>query len=176
MTMRQLEDKNERKQEQQNQRYILQQRCKRALCCSCRLSVSSETESASSERFASVSTLAHAMVQQRLDQMINQTQKPDDPYQASRASTTRRHRTAKFVVLMVAMEKCTDDPREDFRASMVEMITANRIEDPRDLRRLLNYYVSVNSDDCREVILEAFHEVCSSLFSSSSYSCKSRYC
>lgn len=78
----------------------------------------------------------------------------------------RKHRSTeetKFVV-MVAMEKCSDDPREDFRVSMMEMILANRIDDPKDLRNLLNYYISMNSEECHDVILEVFHEVCSSLF------------
>uniref|UniRef100_A0A803NYV1 Transcription repressor n=1 Tax=Cannabis sativa TaxID=3483 RepID=A0A803NYV1_CANSA len=102
--------------------------CSRALCCSsCRLSVSSseEAESTNSDRFASVSSLAHAMVQER----------------------------------------------EDFRESMVEMIMANRIREPKDLRSLLNYYVSMNSDEYHGVILEVFHEVCSRLF----LSCKGHY-
>ena len=78
--------------------------------------------------------------------------------------------TTKFV-LMVAMEKSSDDPREDFRESMEEMIMANRIEEPKDLRILLNYYVSMNSEEYHGVILEVFHQVCSRLF----LSCKGQY-
>ena len=84
---------------------------------------------------------------------------------------TSAYNATKFV-LMVAMEKCSDDPREDFRESMVEMITANRIDEPRDLRSLLDYYVSMNSEEYHGVILEVFHEVCSHLFL---YSCKGQY-
>jgi len=47
---------------------------------------------------------------------------------------------------------------------MMEMITTNRISDPKDLRRLLNCYISMNSEELRSVILEVFHEVCSNLF------------
>lgn len=75
----------------------------------------------------------------------------------------QRNEDTKFVV-MVAMEKCSNDPKEDFRVSMMEMILANRIEKPKDLRNLLNYYISMNSDECHGVILDVFHEVCSNLF------------
>ena len=74
----------------------------------------------------------------------------------------QRNEGTKFVV-MVAMEKCSYDPRKDFRESMVEMITANRIQEPKDLRSLLNYYVSMNSE-YHGIILEVFHEVCTNLF------------
>ncbi|KAK8477888.1 hypothetical protein V6N11_020975 [Hibiscus sabdariffa] len=73
----------------------------------------------------------------------------------------RRHRSeGTTFVVMVAMEKCSYDPREDFRKSMAKMITANRIQQPKELRILLNYYVSVNSDEYHGIILEVFHEVC----------------
>ncbi|MBA0867940.1 hypothetical protein Goshw_006288 [Gossypium schwendimanii] len=134
--------------------------CK-ALCCSCRISVSSseEAESSDSDRLASVSSLTHAMVQERLDQMINERQVTKHA-----AKRGQRSEGTKFVV-MVAMEKCSYDPREDFRESMVEMIMANRIQQPKDLRSLLNYYVSMNSEEYHGIILEVFHEVCRNLFS-----------
>ncbi|CAK9146607.1 unnamed protein product [Ilex paraguariensis] len=121
-----------------------------ALCCSCRLSVSSseEAEGSGSDRFPTISSIAHAMVQERLDQMIRERQE-------ARHEGRRRARgeCTKFIV-MVAMEKSSDDPVEDFRESMVEMIMANRISEPKDLRCLLNCYVSMNSEEYRGVILE----------------------
>lgn len=150
---------------QQKQQHQLQQRGCKALCCSCRFSVSSSEEaesSSASDRFPSVSSLAHAMVQERLDQMIR-ARHVERRRQQSREGT-------KFVV-MVAMEKSSYDPREDFRESMMEMITANRLQDAKDLRSLLNYYISMNSDEYHSLILEVFHEVCTSLF----LSCKC-YC
>ncbi|XP_059636361.1 probable transcription repressor OFP9 [Cornus florida] len=132
----------------------------RSLCCTCRLSVSSseETESSNSDRFGTISSLAHAMVQERLDQMIRERQE-------ARHKERRRARGegAEFIV-MVALEKSSYDPREDFRESMVEMIMANRIYEPKDLRKLLNCYVSMNSEEYRGIILEVFHEVCTNLF------------
>ncbi|XP_058763519.1 probable transcription repressor OFP9 [Vicia villosa] len=150
-----------------------QRKCK-ALCCSSnRFSVSSSEEaenssssSSISDRFPSVSTLAHAMVQERLDQMIREKL---ETRHVERKMEKKREGT-KFVV-MLAMEKCSYDPREDFRESMMEMITANRIRDAKDLRSLLNYYVSMNSEEYHGLILEIFHEVCSNLF----LSCKCKW-
>nr|POE57911.1 putative transcription repressor ofp9 [Quercus suber] len=104
------------------------------------------------DRFASISSLAHAMVQERLDQMIRERQE-------ARQGERRRQSSegTKFIV-MVALENCSYDPREDFRESMVEMIMTNRIQDPKDLRSLLNYYVSMNTDEYHGTILEVFHE------------------
>lgn len=151
------------KQQRQQQHQSQQRGCK-ALCCSCRFSVSSseEAESSASDRFPSVSSLAHAMVQERLDQMIRERL---EARHVERRRQQNREGT-KFVV-MVAMEKCSYDPREDFRESMMEMITVSRLQEAKDLRSLLNYYVSMNSEDYRSLILEVFHEVCTSLFSSS---------
>ncbi|XP_023003472.1 probable transcription repressor OFP9 [Cucurbita maxima] len=133
-----------------SQRHRQKQRAYRALCCrctcNCRLGFSSseETESFGSERFPSDSSDSHAM-----DKMIREKQRIEE---------------TKFVV-MVAMEKCSDDPKEDFRVSMMEMILGNGIEKPKDLRSLLNCYISMNSDECHHgVISEVFHEVCCNLF------------
>lgn len=147
------------------QHHHQEQSAYRALCCgcscNCRLSFSSseETESFNSDKFPSVSSIAHAMVQERLEQMIREKREVRNGKERKK----QRSEDTKFVV-MVAMEKCSDDPKEDFRVSMTEMILANRIEEPKDLRNLLNYYISMNSDECHGVIFEVFHEVCSNLF------------
>jgi len=148
-----------------------QQRGCKALCCSSnRFSVSSseeaESSSSASDRFPSVSTLAHAMVQERLDQMIREKL---EARHVERKREKRREGT-KFVV-MLATEKCSYDPREDFRESMMEMITVYRLEDAKDLRRLLNYYMSMNPEEYHSLILEIFHEVCTNLF----LSCKCQW-
>lgn len=150
--------------EYKKQQQKIQQRGCRALCCSCRLSVSSSEEAAesssASDRYASISSLAHAMVQERLDQMIREKQQMEARHKERRRL---KNEGIKFVV-MVAMEKSSYDPREDFRESMVEMILANRLQEPKDLRSLLNYYISMNSQDYHGIILEVFHEVCTNLF------------
>ncbi|KAK9137402.1 hypothetical protein Sjap_007996 [Stephania japonica] len=49
---------------------------------------------------------------------------------------------------MVAIDKYSHDPRKDFRDSMVEMTTANQIEDPKDLRVPVNLgHVHNDHDD-----------------------------
>ncbi|KDP42065.1 hypothetical protein JCGZ_01853 [Jatropha curcas] len=156
--------------EYKKQKKLLQERGCKALCCSCRLSVSSSEElatesSANSDRYASISSLAHAMVQERLDQMIKERQQEEEEARHNKEKTRLKHEAInnKFVV-MVAMEKSSYDPREDFRESMVEMIVANRLEEPKDLRSLLNYYMSMNSQEYHGMILEVFHEVCTNLF------------
>ncbi|RDX73839.1 putative transcription repressor OFP9, partial [Mucuna pruriens] len=136
------------------QKQVQQRGCK-ALCCSCRLSVSSseEAESTGSDRFPSVSSLAHAMVQERLDQMIRERM------EARHVERRRQQiREGTKFVMMVAMEKSSYDPRQDFRDSIMEMITANHLQDAKDLRSLLNYYISINSNQCHTLILEVFHE------------------
>lgn len=112
-----------------------------------------DESSNNSHRFQTVSTISHAMVQERLEQMIRERQE----------NRRARREETKFVV-MVAMEKSSYDPREDFRESMEEMIIANRIHEAKDLRRLLNYYVMMNAEEFRGIILEVFHDVCTDLF------------
>ncbi|XP_057811271.1 probable transcription repressor OFP9 [Salvia miltiorrhiza] len=135
-----------------------QSSCSQAFCGTCRLSVSSsspeeaEAEAATDEA-QTVSSIAHAMVQVRLDQMIRERRR--------RAAT---HEQETKLVVIVAMEKSSYDPREDFRDSMEQIIVANRIHETKDLRRLLNYYVSMNSEEFRGTILEVFHQVCTDLF------------
>ncbi|RRT85822.1 hypothetical protein B296_00003191 [Ensete ventricosum] len=142
------------------------QRCGSGLCCnSCRLSVSSSSSSEGvntsddSEQLRSLSNLAHGMVQARLQQMINQWEPPP---------RRRRHmvgeRSSGGCVVLIAMDKRSYDPKGDFKMSIQDVITSKRMEEPRELRSLLNCYMSVNSPEHRQVILEAFHEVCCTLF------------
>ncbi|KAJ8567979.1 hypothetical protein K7X08_020701 [Anisodus acutangulus] len=138
-----------------------------ALCCSCRLSVSSsseEAESSNSDRYPTISSLTHSMVQERLDKMIREREEAKNEERGRRRMRrAEREEKTKFIV-MIAMEKSSYDPREDFRESIEQMIMANRIHDTKDLRRLLNYYVSMNAEEYRGIILEVFHEVCTSFF------------
>ncbi|KAK9130048.1 hypothetical protein Sjap_010535 [Stephania japonica] len=92
-----------------------------------------------SEGVRTISSLAHAMVQDRLDQMIRERfvqsrneggRRESERYGDGNSDDTK-------CIVMVAMDKYSYDPRKDFRDSMVEMITANQIEDPKDLRVLL---------------------------------------
>jgi uncharacterized protein (TIGR01568 family) len=77
------------------------------------------------------------------------------------AAATRR----TTCVVLLAEDRRTHDPREEFRRSIAEVIAAKRMAEPAELRALLNCYVSVNAREHRAAILQAFHEVCSALFS-----------
>ncbi|KAL1805845.1 hypothetical protein ACET3Z_028913 [Daucus carota] len=120
----------------------------KAFCCSCRLSVSSYDEGGNLDRSTTIASAEHTMVQDKLDQMIKERR--DARHEERRKS---RSEGTKFIV-MVATEKSSYDPREDFRESIVEMITTNNIYEPKDLKSLLNYYVSMNKEEYRGVILE----------------------
>ncbi|KAI4311964.1 hypothetical protein MLD38_036825 [Melastoma candidum] len=131
------------------------------LCCNYRPSISSPADDelssgGRSQHHGTISLLAHAMVQERLDQIIRGTEREG---QRNRRVPTR----VKFVV-MVAVEVDSDDPVKDFRVSMAEMIRSNAIEQPKDLRRLLKLYLSVNSKLVADVVLQAFYEVCTYMF------------
>lgn len=139
--------------------------CK-AFCCGCRLSVSSSKEpesSNNSDRFPTISSIAHAMVQERLDQMIRERREARNHEEIRMIRREARREEKKFVIMM-AMEKSSCNPREDFRVSMKQMIVVNQICEAKDLRRLLSHYVTMNPEEFRCVILEVFHQVCTDLF------------
>jgi len=142
--------------------------CSTTLCC---CSSPEEADPPDSDRYPSISTLAHYLVQEKLDQMIKQSEED----QARRLSEARKGKqkisndsnsnvSSRSLVMLVAMEKCTQDPRAEFRQSMVEVILKNRITRTKDLRCLLSCYLEMNSEECRAVILEAFHQVCTDIF------------
>ena len=68
---------------------------------------------------------------------------------------------AKFV-LLVTMKKNSDDPREDFRESKLDIIMANRIEEPKDLRSLK--LLCIYDSEHYGIIPELFHDVCTRFF------------
>ncbi|KAG0472145.1 hypothetical protein HPP92_016691 [Vanilla planifolia] len=132
-----------------------------SLCCCGANSRPSVSSAASSEDFVSsgteplhtISSIAHAMVQERLATLIEEQQ------------WRGRGRTGdgKLIVL-VAMDKHSYEPRMDFMQSMMDVITTKGLKEPTELRNLLNCYIKMNPSEQRQAILEAFHEVCSVLF------------
>lgn len=56
-------------------------------------------------------------------------------------------------------------PYEDFKKSMIEMITENKMVEAEDLEQLLICFMSLNSRNHHAVILEAFTEILQELFS-----------
>ncbi|XP_010530387.1 PREDICTED: LOW QUALITY PROTEIN: transcription repressor OFP5 [Tarenaya hassleriana] len=55
------------------------------------------------------------------------------------------------------------DPQKDFRDSMIEMIMANGISRPEELKELLVCYLTLNSDEYHDMIIKVFREVWSEL-------------
>ena len=140
-------------------------------CCGSRFSSSSLSSSSSSscpaEQSAdSLSYLTHAIVQSRLQRMINESS-------TAAAAAAARRRSSKLVVLL-AVDRNSYDPRTDFQESILEVIVSKGMQEPKELRSLLNCYISLNSREQRQVILEAFHEVCSTLFVGNSKSSDSQ--
>ncbi|XP_072991786.1 probable transcription repressor OFP9 [Typha latifolia] len=139
-----------------------------ALCCGSRVSISSSSSaeglrSSDSEQLGCLSNLAHGMVQARLERMIDEGTHKLEMRRRDRFLGRSSSSSSRCIVL-IALDKDSYDPREDFRKSIMEVITLKRMEEPRELRSLLNSYLSMNSREHRQFILEAFHEVCSSLF------------
>ncbi|KAL8141016.1 hypothetical protein V2J09_007037 [Rumex salicifolius] len=59
----------------------------------------------------------------------------------------------------LAVVKSSCDPRRDFRDSMVEMIVENNIKASKDLEELLACYLSLNSDEYHDVIIQVFKQI-----------------
>ncbi|KAL8038976.1 hypothetical protein ABFX02_10G005500 [Erythranthe guttata] len=58
-----------------------------------------------------------------------------------------------------AVVKTSKDPRRDFRESMVEMIVENNLRASKDLEELLACYLSLNSDEYHDVIINVFKQI-----------------
>ncbi|XP_057949206.1 transcription repressor OFP5 [Malania oleifera] len=58
-----------------------------------------------------------------------------------------------------AIVKCSFNPRQDFRDSMIEMITEKKITKPDDLEELLACYLTLNSDEYHDLIIKVFRQV-----------------
>ncbi|GJN02788.1 hypothetical protein PR202_ga20174 [Eleusine coracana subsp. coracana] len=173
----------------------------RALCCGAsQLSVSSSASCSSADAAPrdllpprGLSKLGHGMVEERLQSMMidaGRTSRVAPPeelaerrhrrrpsawgggcYESSVVRSGREAVVPRTCVVLLAEDRRTHDPREEFRRSIAEVIAAKRMAEPAELRALLNCYVSVNAREHRAAILEAFHEVCSGLFSSCKQLC-----
>nr|GMD83318.1 transcription repressor OFP8-like [Ipomoea batatas] len=64
-----------------------------------------------------------------------------------------------------AVVKRSSDPYGDFRASMLEMILEKQMFGAKDLEKLLECFLSLNSDHHHGVIIHVFTEICEALFS-----------
>ncbi|XP_039163959.1 transcription repressor OFP8-like [Eucalyptus grandis] len=64
-----------------------------------------------------------------------------------------------------AVVKRSSDPYGDFRTSMVEMIVERQMFSAKDLERLLNCFLSLNSHHHHKTIVQVFTEIYEALFS-----------
>ncbi|MED6134965.1 hypothetical protein PIB30_041937 [Stylosanthes scabra] len=58
-----------------------------------------------------------------------------------------------------AVIKCSLDPRQDFRDSMIEMIIEKRIRNPEEMEELLACYLTLNADEYHDLIIQVFRQV-----------------
>ncbi|MED6155095.1 hypothetical protein PIB30_002305 [Stylosanthes scabra] len=58
-----------------------------------------------------------------------------------------------------AVIKCSLDPRQDFRDSMMEMIIEKRIRNPEEMEELLACYLTLNADEYHDLIIQVFRQV-----------------
>lgn len=58
-----------------------------------------------------------------------------------------------------AVVKCSLNPHQDFRNSMVEMITEKQISQPEEMEELLACYLTLNSDEYHDLIIKVFRQV-----------------
>ncbi|RAL44669.1 hypothetical protein DM860_003428 [Cuscuta australis] len=69
----------------------------------------------------------------------------------------------------VAVVKRSADPYGDFVESMVEMIVEKEIVGGRELEKLLECFLSLNSHHHHGIIIDAFTHICEALFSTSEF-------
>lgn len=58
-----------------------------------------------------------------------------------------------------AVVKCSLDPQQDFRDSMIEMITEKHISQPEEMEELLACYLTLNSNEYHDLIIKVFRQV-----------------
>ncbi|KAF3447978.1 hypothetical protein FNV43_RR08685 [Rhamnella rubrinervis] len=70
------------------------------------------------------------------------------------SSSRRRSLSDSFAIV-----KSSFDPQKDFKESMVEMIVENNIRASKDLEDLLACYLSLNSDEYHDLIINVFKQI-----------------
>lgn len=73
---------------------------------------------------------------------------------SSSSSASRRSISDSFAVV-----KASKDPGRDFKESMVEMIVENNMRASKDLEDLLACYLSLNSDEYHDLIINVFKQI-----------------
>ncbi|XP_002510365.2 transcription repressor OFP7 [Ricinus communis] len=92
---------------------------------------------------------------------------PETVSSPMRGSVLRRMTSCKtdgMVKESVAVVKKSEDPYEDFKRSMLEMILEKQMFEEKDLEELLQCFLTLNSRQYHGVIVEAFSEIWEILF------------
>ncbi|PRQ27016.1 putative transcription factor OFP family [Rosa chinensis] len=76
----------------------------------------------------------------------------------------------------LAVVKKSEDPFEDFKKSMMEMIMEKQIFEARELEELLHCFLTLNSRHYQGVIVEAFSEIWKLVFSDTPSTSSEFYC
>ncbi|GLT81966.1 hypothetical protein SLE2022_003870 [Rubroshorea leprosula] len=84
-----------------------------------------------------------------------------------RTSTAMLSSSSPKITGSVAIVKDSDDPYQDFRHSMLQMITENEIYSKEDLQELLRCFLDLNSPHQHDVIVQAFTEIWNEVISES---------
>ncbi|XP_030955870.1 transcription repressor OFP6-like [Quercus robur] len=77
----------------------------------------------------------------------------------SEPETDINPRSSKKISSSIAVEKDSDNPYQDFRHSMLQMILEKEIYSKDDLQELLNCFLRLNSPCHHDVIIRAFKEI-----------------
>ncbi|XVF84187.1 hypothetical protein PTKIN_Ptkin17bG0005400 [Pterospermum kingtungense] len=75
------------------------------------------------------------------------------------SSTSSSSSSRRSLSDSLAVVKSSFDPQRDFRDSMVEMIIENNIRASKDLEDLLACYLSLNSDEYHDLIINVFKQI-----------------
>ncbi|XWS21074.1 hypothetical protein CRYUN_Cryun30bG0024100 [Craigia yunnanensis] len=82
----------------------------------------------------------------------------------ARGSMVPQHTAEGKVRESVAVVKKSEDPYEDFKRSMLQMILTKKMFEAKDLEQLLQCFLSLNSRQYHRIIVEAFIEIWEALF------------
>ncbi|XP_073152660.1 uncharacterized protein [Henckelia pumila] len=94
------------------------------------------------------------------DECSSTTVSPNIDNSPPLTATDKNHPKGRKIHDCFAVVKDSDDPYQDFRQSMLQMIFEKEIYSRRDLQQLLDCFLQLNSPQHHETILRAFMEIC----------------
>ncbi|KAL9673087.1 hypothetical protein QQ045_029340 [Rhodiola kirilowii] len=78
---------------------------------------------------------------------------------SSSSSSKNKNKKKNALAESLAIVKRSENPQEDFKQSMVEMIVEHQIRSTNDLEELLACYLSLNSDEYHDIIISVFKQI-----------------